>query len=124
MPRPRRRRFTAEYKLRVLQDAEACTLRGELAELLRREGLYSSHLAAWRRARTRGELAEAAPPKRGPKPKGLLYPTEPGRSPSATEREILRLEAENARLRELCETQQRRIARLLEELRGLILGGS
>jgi hypothetical protein len=48
----------------------------------------------------------------------------PGRSPSAAEREIARLETENARLRELCETQQKRIARLLDELRGLILGGT
>jgi transposase-like protein len=123
MPRPRRRRFTAEYKLRVLAEAEACTQRGGVAELLQREGLYSSHLAAWRRARTRGDLARPEPAKRGPKPKPPDA-SGPGRSPSAAEREIARLEAENARLRELCETQQKRIARLLDELRGLILGAN
>ena len=45
----KRRRFTARYKLRVLQEAEACREAGQLGALLRREGLYSSHLAQWRR---------------------------------------------------------------------------
>ena len=52
-----RRRFTAAEKLRVLREAERCTKPGELGALLRREGLYSSHLSAWRQARQRGELA-------------------------------------------------------------------
>jgi len=52
-----RRRFTAEYKRRVLREAEGCRRPGEVSALLRREGLYSSHLAAWRAARERGELA-------------------------------------------------------------------
>jgi len=52
-----RRRFTAEYKRKVLQEAEACTKPGEIAALLRREGLYSSHLTAWRRLREAGELS-------------------------------------------------------------------
>ena len=60
-----RRRFTAEYKRRILQEADACTKPGEVGALLRREGLYSSHLTAWRAARERGELA-GAPKKRGP----------------------------------------------------------
>ncbi|MGH2743697.1 MAG: hypothetical protein ACRDN8_14725, partial [Thermoleophilaceae bacterium] len=46
--RPRRRRFSAEYKLRVLREAEACSRPGEIGALLRREGLYTSHLSAWR----------------------------------------------------------------------------
>jgi transposase-like protein len=62
----RRRRFTAEYKRRVLQEAEACSKPGELGALLRSEGLYSSHLSAWRVARSRGELAGLRPKKRGP----------------------------------------------------------
>jgi hypothetical protein len=53
----RRRRFTAAYKLKVLEEAAGCRAPGELGALLRREGLYSSHLAAWRAARRRGELA-------------------------------------------------------------------
>ena len=50
----RRRRFTAAEKLRLLREAEGCTKTGELSALLRREGLYSSHLANWREARKRG----------------------------------------------------------------------
>jgi transposase-like protein len=67
-----RRRFTAAYKLQVLQDAGRCTKPGELGALLRREGLYSSHLAAWRTAQRRGALAGPArrrgPPPRAPHP--------------------------------------------------------
>lgn len=59
----RRRRFTAEYKLKIVREADACTKLGELGALLRREGLYSSHLTDWRRAREHGELFK--PPKRG-----------------------------------------------------------
>ena len=49
--RPKRRRFTAKYKLEILEQAEACTRSGEIGELLRREGLYTSHLTAWRKQR-------------------------------------------------------------------------
>jgi transposase-like protein len=62
-----RRRFTAEYKRKVLQEADGCTKSGELAALLRREGLYSSHLTTWRQQRERAELAGLAPKRRGPK---------------------------------------------------------
>ena len=61
-----RRRFTAAEKLRVLREADRCTRPGELGALLRREGLYSSHLSAWRAARKRGELAEPLPARRNP----------------------------------------------------------
>ena len=64
--RPVRRRFTAEYKLRILQEAGRCS-NGELGALLRREGLYSSHLTTWRKQRERGALAALAAKKRGPK---------------------------------------------------------
>jgi transposase-like protein len=63
----KRRHFTAEYKQRVLQEADACTQRGEIGALLRREGLYSSHLDTWRRQRTRGVLQGLTPAKRGRK---------------------------------------------------------
>ena len=63
----RRRRFTAEYKRRILREADRCTHPGEIGILLRREGLYSSHLTTWRAARDRGELAGLSPKPRGPK---------------------------------------------------------
>ena len=56
----RRRRFTAEYKRRILREADRCTHPGEIGALLRREGLYSSHVTTWRAARDRGELAGLA----------------------------------------------------------------
>jgi transposase len=84
-----RRRFTAAYKRRVLQEAERCTKPGEIGALLRREGLYSSHLTTWRAARARGALAGDGAKRRGPKPKP---------SPPEAKR-ILQLERENRRLR-------------------------
>ncbi len=65
--RPSTRRFTAEYKQRILQAADDCP-HGELGALLRREGLYSSHLTDWRRQRADGELQGLTPQKRGRKP--------------------------------------------------------
>ena len=65
--KPERRRFSAEYRLRILKQAEACRKPGELGALLRREGLYSSHLITWRRQRERGALAGMRTQKRGPK---------------------------------------------------------
>ena len=65
--RPVRRRFTAEYKLRILREAEACTRPGEVGALLRREGLYTSHLSVWRRQRDEGAL-EALGRPRGRRP--------------------------------------------------------
>jgi transposase len=64
-----RRRFSAQYKLRILAEAEACTERGELGALLRREGLYSSLLSKWREQAERGKLAGLTPKKRGPQAK-------------------------------------------------------
>ena len=60
-----RRRFKVEYKRTILREADACRTPGAVGALLRREGLYSSHLTTWRGARERGELAGAAK-KRGP----------------------------------------------------------
>lgn len=82
----KRRRFTAEYKLWVLKQVEACTEPGQVGALLRREGLYSSHLVAWRRARDAGALHELAK-KRG----------KPGAHP--LQREVERLRRKNDVLR-------------------------
>ena len=65
----KRRRHSAAYKLRILQEADACKKLGELGALLRREGLYSSHLAAWRNARANGGARALEPKQRGPKVK-------------------------------------------------------
>src|SRR5271169_3855262 len=68
--KPKRRTYTAEYKQRILQEAEvAATTRGGLGALLRREGLYSSLLTYWRRERAQGILEALTPQKRGPKSK-------------------------------------------------------
>lgn len=67
--KPKRRRFTAEYKRKVLAEAATCTERGAMGALLRREGLYSSHLSEWRAAATRGEIAGLTAKRRGPAPK-------------------------------------------------------
>jgi len=79
-----RRRFTAEYKLRVLTQADDCNEPGCLGELLRREGLYSSNLNTWRGQRDRGVLSGLAPKKRGRK--------ESVRNPLRVENEKLRKE--------------------------------
>lgn len=84
-----RRRFTAAYKRRVLQEADRCEQPGEIGALLRREGLYSSHLTAWRAARARGELAGAGTKRRGPKPHPVARDV----------KRVLQLERENRRLR-------------------------
>ena len=85
----RRRRFSAEYKRKVLRLADACKGAGEIGALLRREGLYSSHLSHWRQMSERGELAGLSARKRGRK--------------SAPEQQVAgemdRLRRENERLR-------------------------
>jgi transposase-like protein len=86
--RAARRRFTAEYKLQVLQHADVCAGTGEVGALLRREGLYSSHLTTWRRQRERGSLAALSPKQRG----------RPAGPPSPLARRVAELERENARL--------------------------
>ena len=66
--KPIRRRFTAGYKLRIVRLAEECKEPGEIGSLLRREGLYASQLAAWRKQRDDGTLRGLEPKKRGPEP--------------------------------------------------------
>ena len=87
--KPTRRRYTAEYKHRILREAETCTRPGELGALLRREGLYSSNLTVWRKQRERGEIKGLSQKKRGPLPKE--------KNPLAAK--VATLERENRRLR-------------------------
>lgn len=65
--KPARRRFTADYKRSIVEQADACQDAGAVGALLRREGLYSSHLSTWRRQARQGELAGLTPKKRGRK---------------------------------------------------------
>jgi transposase len=106
----KRRTFTAEYKLRVLAEADAAaTQPGAIGALQRREGLYSSHLVTWRRERQSGILKGLTPHKRGPKSK---------RSPSEEENQKLR--CENERL-----TEQLRKAEIVIDVQkkvGALLG--
>jgi transposase len=88
VPLANRRQFRAEEKLRIVEEADTCTEPGEIGTLLRREGIYSSHLSRWRRARDRGQLDALSPGKRGPKPA----------SDAALVREVARLQRENERL--------------------------
>ena len=86
--RPVRRTYPAPYKLRILEEAEACTEHGQLGALLRREGLYASHLKTWRKQRDEGILNGLTPKKRGRKAK----PQDP------VHEENQRLRRENQRL--------------------------
>ena len=70
-PKAQHRQFTAEYKKRILDESDACTTPTQRGALVRREGLYSSHLTAWHRQRARGILDGLAPKKRGVKPDPL-----------------------------------------------------
>lgn len=100
----KRRFYTAEYKRKILLEADACTEPGQIGGLLRREGLYSSHLVTWRHARERGELAGLAPKKRGPKAQA---PNPLAKELAAKEREVARLKAENAKLQIICDVQKK-----------------
>jgi transposase-like protein len=83
----KRRQYSAEYKQRILREAETCRATGEIGALLRREGLYSSHLTTWRRQCEQGELEGLSPQKRGPKADAQAV-------------ELGKLKRENERLRE------------------------
>ena len=108
-----RRRFTAEYKRQILAEVDRCKKPGELAALLRREGLYSSHIASWRRARDRGELASGASPrKRGPKPKPV---DASAKRIAELERDLAKMKARAERAELLVEAQKK-MAALLESL--------
>jgi transposase-like protein len=87
--RPRRRTFTAKEKLRILHEADRTTGAGEIGALLRREGLYSSHLTDWRRQRDAGILDGLTPARRGPKPG----------EPNPLAADLAKAQQENAKLR-------------------------
>jgi hypothetical protein len=90
LEKPTRRRFEAAYKLRLLEEADRCTEAGQLGELLRREGLYSSHLTTWRKQRDAGALQALGAKKRGRRAKRK----------DSMAAEIERLQRENQRLTE------------------------
>ena len=104
---PKRRRLSAEYKLRILKEVDNCTEPGGIGAILRREGLYSSHLTDWRRQRDKGALS-ALGKRRGPKPK---------KNPLADEND--RLRRENGHLQQRLEqaetiiSVQKKVASLL-----------
>lgn len=108
--RPKRRTFTAAYRLRILEEADRCQSPGEIGRLLRREGLYSSHLANWRKARREGSLAALAPRKRGAKPKAR-NPLEP--KVRQLEAKVKRLEVELEKAHTILDVQEK-VAGLLE----------
>jgi transposase len=108
-----RRRYTAEYKARILREAAACTERGALGALLRREGLYSSHLTAWRAQAEQGQREALAPKKRGPQPKTV----------DPRDKKIAQQEREIATLRRRAERAEALVAvqKKLSELLGIAL---
>jgi transposase len=107
LPRAERRQFSGQYKLRILEEVDRCTERGQIGALLRREGLYSSHLSKWRQQRAAGQLQALSVQKRGRKAQ------EVGAD------EFARLQRENERLRarleqaELIIDVQKKLSRLL-----------
>ena len=113
MAKPTRRRYTAEYKLKVLREAEALSGRGEIGALLRREGLYSSNLTQWRKQRERGEL-EGLSRKRGPLAKGKNSLAD---KVKVLERENMRLKGRAERAEGLVELQKK-----VSEILGIELG--
>jgi transposase len=86
--KPARRRYTAQYKLKILEQLDNCKNSGDVGALLRREGLYSSHLTKWRRQREAGALTGLQEKKRGVKPNEV----------NPLSRELARLQRENERL--------------------------
>ena len=100
----RRRQFSASYKRRILEEADACDP-GELGSLLRREGLYRSSLSTWRKQREQGTL-EALSKKRGRKPK---------KDPS--KRRVAELERENARLRRKLEQHRNAFSKITSRVK-------
>lgn len=99
LPKAKRRSFSAAYKRRILAEADRCTEPGLVGALLRREGLYASHLTAWWQQRDAGDLRGSTKQPRGRAPRQ-----------SAAEKSVVRLERENARLRQQLEQAELIIA--------------
>lgn len=110
LERPVRRKFTADYKLKIVQEAASCTAPGQIGALLRREGLYSSHLSYWRRQVRLGTLQALSPNKRGPRKQ----------KPNPLAQQVSRLEKEKQHLsKKLKQAEsiievQKKISELLE----------
>ena len=110
LEKPERRRFAAEYKLRILVETDRCTEMGQVGKLLRREGLYSSLLSTWRKQREEGVLAGLTPKRRGRKAKP--------KNPLAED--MARLQRENGRLKtklrqaELVIDVQKKVSEMLD----------
>jgi transposase len=107
----KRRSFTAQYKARVLAEADACTRPGEVGELLRREGLYTSHLTYWRKQRKDGVLRELG------KPRGRKPVDRRDEQIVKLERKLERSEAELVKMKRVVEIQGN-VSALLEEMLG------
>src|ERR1700752_2740963 len=107
----KRRKFTAKYKAEILAKADACTRPGEVGELLRREGLYTSHLTYWRKQREAGALKELAQ-QRGRKPVDRR-----DEEIAKLTRKLQRSEAELAKMKRVVEIQGN-VSALLEEMLG------
>ena len=104
LERPVRRQFTAAYKLKIVEEADRCTEPGEIGALLRREGLYSSHLGKWRKLRREGALSALTDTKRGRKAR----PQNPlAGKVQALEREKRRLEKKVRQLELMVEVQKK-----------------
>ncbi len=106
LPKAERRQFSADYKLRVLAEADRCSEPGQIGALLRREGLYSSHLSKWRQQRERGALGQQR-----------------GRKADPQTAELKRLQRENERLRSRLERAEHiiEVQKKLAELLGTTL---
>ena len=106
LPKAERRQFSADYKLRVLAEADRCSEPGQIGLLLRREGLYSSHLSKWRQQRERGALGQQR-----------------GRKTDPQTAELKRLQRENERLRSRLERAEHiiEVQKKLAELLGTTL---
>ncbi len=110
LERPVRRKFTADYKLNIVHEAASCTIPGQIGSLLRREGLYSSHLTYWRRQAYLGTLQALSPKKRGPrkqKPNPLVQKV------AQLEKEKQRLSAKLKQAETIIEVQKK-ISELME----------
>jgi transposase len=112
LERAKRRTFTAEYRARILAEVGACTRPGEVGELLRREGLYTSHLTCWRKQRKDGALKELG------KPRGRKPADRRDAELAALKRKLERSEAELVKARRVIEIQGN-VSALLEEMLGV-----
>jgi transposase-like protein len=109
----KRRTFTAEYKSRIVREAERCEKNGEIGALLRREGLYSSLLSKWRQEASRGGLSALRPKRRGPAPKVV---DERDKRIAQLEREIKKERRRSQRAEALIEVQKK-----VADLLGIVL---